>query len=588
MKMVKNEKLTLQEIEERKKRLEKKKFRTNIKDIFSKAGFTYIKSENIQLSHDIPGLPISEIDAIFICKNIIVIVEDTCSENSKSKKNHLLKALFQFEMYLNYKSTLINSLKEHINEFANYLEENLYEDNHYVIKTVYFSFDNVEEHIKKRAHEKNVKVIEKPLTNYFFSLVKNIMGSAKYELLKFLDVSYSQFGGKIFSGENEEGNVEYNGFLLPVENSSYPDGYKIVSFYIDPDSLLKKSFVLRKNSWIDPNLSYQRILDVNKIKRMRKHLSSNKRVYLSNIIVTLPSETKILDMKSSNQLDESSQHTVKPIKIKIPDRYNVIGIIDGQHRVYSYHESNKEDNDEKTISQLRRKQSLLVTGIIYPDHLSEDNRLRYEAQLFLEINSKQTKVKSVLTQEIELIVFPYSSIAIAKAILIELSKSGALKDKLEEHTFDDSKKLKVSSIVSYGIKPLINKESPESLFTAWSDTDKKELIKQKNSQEALYEFINFCVKEINFLLNAVKTIYGEMNWQIDNENRILTPTSVNGFLVCLRLILRSGIDRNIEIYKEKLKNIEEFDFTKYKSSQWNQLGRDIYNRYFTSSDTNLD
>jgi len=112
MKMVKNEKLTLQEIEERKKRLEKKKFRTNIKDIFSKAGFTYIKSENIQLSHDIPGLPISEIDAIFICKNIIVIVEDTCSENSK--------------------------------------------DNHYVIKTVYFSFDNVEEHIKKRAHEQKI------------------------------------------------------------------------------------------------------------------------------------------------------------------------------------------------------------------------------------------------------------------------------------------------------------------------------------------------------------------------------------------------------------------------------------------------
>lgn len=583
--VVPRKKLTFQEKEDRRKKMEVKKFQTNIKYIFLNSGFTYIQSEYKEIKLNIVGFSAIEFDAIFVYENIIVIVEDT---SNKKTKNHLPNKIIKFESILDLdnKEVLIESFINKFDDFAHYVSDHQeYDKKHYIIRVAYFSMQNVSEHLKEQAISKNIKIIEKPLANYFYFLVKNIMESAKYELLKFFDIQFSKLGKNILSGGNEESKATYNGFLLPSENSSYPDGYKIVSFYIDPESLLKKSFVLRKNSWIDPDISYQRILDAKKIKQMRKYLATDKRVYLSNIIATLPPETKILDIESSNQLDEASQNYVKPIKIIIPDEYNVIGIIDGQHRVYSYHESTEKDAIEQAIRKLRLKQNLLVTGIIYPENQSEYERLRYEAKLFLEINTKQTKVKSVLTQEIELIVYPYSSTAIAKAILIKLAKKGALKDKLEEHTFDDSKKLKVSSIVSYGIKPLISKEGIESLFTIWPEKDRKDQIIQQSSKEALDMFIDFCVMEINFLLNAIKAVSGK-NWQIDDEKRMLTPTAINGFLKCLRLIVKNGDARNIEIYKQKLQGITEFDFIKYKSSHWSQLGIDIYNQYFNNTTVN--
>lgn len=143
-----------------------------------------------------------------------------------------------------------------------------------------------------------------------------------------------------------------------------------------------------------------------KIRSMRQYLSENRRVYLGNIIATLPSATKINDIKTANQLSSNDQLNVKPVSISLPDEYNVVGLIDGQHRVYSYHEG--VDSYEAQIGRLRIKQNLLVTGIIYPSTASEEEKTLFEAKLFLEINSRQTKVKSALTQEIELIVNPFS------------------------------------------------------------------------------------------------------------------------------------------------------------------------------------
>lgn len=559
-----------------KKKREEKKFRISTKEIFTGSGFDFIVSENKEFTLNTQtGSRTTELDGIFVYENVIVIVEDTCTA---SPGTHLAGKKIIFELAIKNKNDFINCLKENISDFSEYFDKKNYEPADYILKVIYFSMNSVDsEHIES-ASRAGIQVVERALTNYFHSLVKSISTSAKYELLKFMKVSYSELGVAKLSGGNSGSINTYNGFLLPEANSSYPTGYKVISFYVDPASLLKKSFVIRKNGWIDPNLSYQRILDIPKIKLMRKYLSENKRVYLGNIIATLPPTTKISDINNSNQLTEDEQTKVKPVKISIPDEYNVVGLIDGQHRVYSYHEG--IDAFDTEIKKLRNKQNLLVTGIIYPEGISEDDRILFEANLFLEINNKQTKVKSVLTQEIELIVNPFSVTAIAKAILIKLARKGALKDKLEEHVFDETKKLKVSSIVSYGLKPLTKKDGGDSLFTAWNEIEKKDGILLQRNRDYLEEFINFCVDEINQLLNAVKISFPS-GWNIGHENKILTPTAINGFLKCLRLILENGNDRGLEIYKNHFCKISEFDFSMYKSSQWNQLGNDLYLKYFS-------
>lgn len=558
-----------------KKSREEKKFRSSVKDIFMGSGFKYITSENKEFVFETEeGSRTTELDGIFIYENIIIVIEDTCTT---SPGGHLAKKQIIFDLATRHKNQFIECLKQNIPEFKQYSSKEIYENEHYILKTLYFSMHPVDSEYVESANRIGIKVIERALTNYFYALVKNIASSAKYELLKFLEIPYSALGTNKLSGGNSGAFSSYKGFLLPEANSSYPDGFKVVSFYVDPASLLKKSFVLRKNSWITPNLSYQRILDMRKIKLMRKYLSDNERVYLGNIIATLPSNTKIHDINTSDQLTPDQQGEVKPIEITLPDQYNVVGLIDGQHRVYSYHEGS--DSYEDRIGRLRRKQNLLVTGIIYPDHISSHDRILFEAKLFLEINSKQTSVKSALIQEIEVIVNPYSSTAIAKSVLTQLARKGALKDKLEEHVFDTVNKLKVSSIVSYGLKPLTKKDGHDSLFSIWPEEEKKKNILAQKSSEDLQDYLDFCVTEINLILNAVRISFPE-GWKVGHENKMLTPTSINGFLKCLRIIIENNDERSLDIYKDKFKNIAEFPFDNYKSSHWNQLGVEIYDHFF--------
>ncbi|MEW3495909.1 DGQHR domain-containing protein [Pseudomonas aeruginosa] len=501
-------------------------------------------------------------------------MEDTCTV---APGPHIAKKQIIFDLALKNKADFIKCLKKNLPDFDEHPKSHKYEIADYELRIVYFSMHSVDSEYVESATRIGIRVVERALANYFHALVKNISVSALYEILNYLKVDYTDVGTAKLSGGSSGALSSYQGFLLPEANSSYPDGFKVVSFYADPASLLKKSFVLRKNGWIEPNLSYQRILDMPKIKSMRQYLSENKRVYLGNIIATLPPTTKIHDIKTSDQLPPSGQLNVKPVRISLPDEYNVVGLIDGQHRVYSYHEG--QDSYEPQIERLRIKQNLLITGIIYPETVTEEERTLFEARLFLEINSRQTKVKSALTQEIELIVNPFSGTAVAKAILIKLARKGALKDKLEEHVFDDAKKLKISSIVSYGLKPLVKWEGEDSLFSAWPEDSKKEDILEEKNKQYLNCYIEYCASELNDLLNAVKASHPEA-WQIGHESKLLTPTTINGFIKCLRLILENSKDRGFETYKIKLLNVKDFNFAPYKSSHWNQLGIDLYEKFF--------
>lgn len=560
-----------------KKKRDESKFRNSAKEIFTKSGFEFISSENKEfVLHTSVGSRTTELDGVFVYENVLVVIEDTCIATPGP---HIAKKQIVFDLALKNKVDFVERLKQNLPDFDKYFTSQPYEPVDYELRVVYFSMHSVESEYVESAARIGVQVVERALTNYFHALVKNVSVSAKYEILKFLKVDYKDLGAAKLSGGSSGALSSFQGFLLPEANSSYPDGYKVVSFYADPASLLKKSFVLRKNGWVEPNLSYQRILDMPKIRSMRQYLSENRRVYLGNIIATLPSSTKINDIKTANQLASNDQLNVKPVSISLPDEYNVVGLIDGQHRIYSYHEG--VDSYEPQIGRLRVKQNLLVTGIIYPASVSEEDKTLFEAKLFLEINSRQTKVKSALTQEIELIVNPFSGTAVAKAILIKLARKGALKDKLEEHVFDDAKKLKISSIVSYGLKPLVKWEGGDSLFTAWPEVAKKSEILAKKSRLSLEAYIDYCVAQINDLLNAVKASYPD-GWQIGHESKILTPTAINGFIKCLRIILEEGDARGFDQYRRKLTGVKNFDFSPYRSSHWNQLGTDLYEKFFSN------
>jgi len=419
-----------------------------------------------------------------------------------------------------------------------------------------------------------IKFLDYYVVKYFKSITGIIKSSARYEFFKFLEISYNEIGENISPSSSKTSS--YEGSLLPESYSNYDKGYKIVSFYIDPKSLIEKSYVLRKYGWQDDHSLYQRMIISSKIKQIRKYLNSEERVFINNIIITLPNTTKLLD-KKKNTVDPITIKKTQPVEIQVPNEFNVIGLIDGQHRVFAYHEGG--ENDEK-IKKLREKQNLLVTGIIYPPNILDLERTKFEAKLFLEINSNQANAKSDLKQAIGLILKPFAAESIARAVLEKLNQKGPLEKSFEVNFFDKGK-IKTTSIVSYGMRPLLKQVGTDSLFNLWGNS-KKENIKYGTDEELLNEYIEFSAKEINLFLGAVRANLNNTWGLTDKKNpkNILNTTTINGLLICLRKLIENKKTGDFVFYQKKLQKIGSMKLLSYKSSQYGDLGEHIYSTCF--------
>ena len=413
---------------------------------------------------------------------------------------------------------------------------------------------------------------------YFAALAKVIHRSARFELFKFFGLRPDDIGHS--AGEPRR---EYVGFLLPECASGFPKDYKIATFYVDPQTLIELAYVLRKDSWVDRDGLYQRMLIKDKIRGMRTYLSSENRAFVNNIIVSLPKDTRLLDDKGQT-LTPSKITRTTPVTISLPQRFDSIGLIDGQHRVFAYHEGN--DEAEPIIKQKRVKQQLLVTGIVFPNNIDDLARLEFEAKLFLEINDKQSRAKGDLKQAIQTIVDPYNPVAVAKSVVTRLARSGPLAGLLQDHYFGDGR-IKTTSIVSYALRHIVGftGDPPEhSLYNVWAHRKKAELCKQSNSV-LREEYVSFCADHINTLLSAFQQVVSPQGlWTPDiRVSRALTITTINGLIYCLRMLLEAGRTGDRGYYARRLQRLT-IDFSpstfRYKSSHWKSLGLKMYEECF--------
>ena len=217
--------------------------------------------------------------------------------------------------------------------------------------------------------------------------------------------------------------------------------------------------------------------------------------------------------ENGNFVGDNKRTNVTPAYVEILNKCNIIGIIDGQHRTFAYHEG--DDTYENSIKRLRKIQNLLVTGIIFPKTETQENRLKFEAGLFLEINSNQKKVGQLIQQEIQMQIMPFSNIAVGKRILNMLNDHGPLANMIELYSYEKGK-IKTASIVSFGLKPLIkfDQSKSDSFYSIWDNEDKIDLL-EKNCQNytLLDDYIKFCVKGINEVMSAFKSCIKKQEWK---------------------------------------------------------------------------
>jgi DGQHR domain-containing protein len=555
-------------------KLKQLKQKRGMRAFFARIGFKRIPSDGIQLrfmNRD------GELDDIFLIENILVLVEYTVGKTGSA---HVAKKSILYNNILKHPEEWIDTYSTFNENFKTEVDSCGYAPSELRVRIIYVSSEGVADDIE--AAFPNYRFLDGTRLRYFDALSKTIHKSARHEFYKYLSLDYSEIGQQIHNTSGDTRN--FDGYMLPEHHSGYQKGFKVVSFYADPETLLAVSYVLRQDSWRDGEGLYQRILIKSKIASMRKYLVDAQRVFVNNIVVTLPSNTQLNDSATSKNIPTENLDRLKQVKIGVPYSANMIGLVDGQHRIFCYHEAN--DPLEKKISELRKRQNLLVTGLIFPSSWNDHQKRQFEAKLFLEINDNQARAKSGLKQSIELILNPYSTIAIAKEITNRLSRKGPLAGLLQTNFFDSPEMIKTTSIVSYGLRPLVKLDGLDSLFAAWNDPNKANLADNKTDlairKGLLEKYLQFCIEEINKYLLAMMMKTGPDKWQIkaNRKDQFLTPTTINGFFVCIRKLVENKKLMSQIKYEAKLDGVKSFQFGSFKSSAWKSLGDSLFSKYF--------
>lgn len=564
---------------ERERRRVQRRFSADIQNTFSRCGFHAIRSRDSKIEVD--GRE-GELDHVFIYDKVIVIVEDTCTVDSENIKNHLNAKANFYDFIQGKQKALVDALDEKIPGFKK-ARPDLWDAEDLNVVFVYasrypFAKDG-------RPEYKQIKFLSNEYLRYFLQLSRTIGKSAKYELFKFLGLKSKDV--TVGTGDPWQ---DYPGFVLPDRPSGFPRSFKLVTFYIDPQTLIAVSYALRRDSWLDSDALYQRMLIRSKITQMRKFLATKGHVYVNNAIVSLPANTFISE-DGGKEVDVSALTEAKAVKIRIPKEFNSIGIIDGQHRVFSYHEGN--DAHESEIAKRRIKHQLLVTGVIFPASMKLDARLEKEAELFLEINDRQSRTKSELKQSIETIVSPYSDVAIGRSVVSEVAKMAPLVGFLKDHYFDDGK-VKTSSIVSYALRYLVTPNPVKgsvSLIDVWDRSKAKQLRAATiNGGDAVpeirLEYVKWCATQLSRFYSAYKVgAVPSDQWTADQKvSRALTVTSLNAIIFCFRDVIAQSKLGDFDGYRASFEKLE-MDFstahpTSYGPSEYRKLGSYIFEKCF--------
>lgn len=526
-------------IEEKKK---DKKFGNAIKKIFTYAGFESISTEGTNFKI---GFREHEFDHCFIYENIIVLCERTIGQKDG---DHIRKKKESYEVILSYKKEFLDKLREKKPE----IDIDNFPENRYIVKYLYFSLNTLDLSSEEEERYSPIKFVDQDTFYYFQNITECLRKSSRYEIFKYLGISQSDIGKKSTKSTSNDFDVT---ILHPVDVTGYGD-VRMVSFMISPADIIENAYVLRKDNWEESMDLYQRMVTKNRINAIRKFVIKGKKTFLNNIILSLPNGVVFKDGDKVVKIDDMGENHCYTMTLK--SAFNSIGIIDGQHRVYAYYENNIEDQDEKTISKLRKELNLLVTGIIYPESWSESKKRAFESELFLEINKNPQKVKSDLIMYIEMSKNPFDDASIAREILSNLNNRSVLQGLFQMNSLQKAS-IKMTSIIKYALKSLVSTdENQENLYKYWEPDFDKSLAKQNFDKRT--EYINFCTRILREYFSAIRTIYE--NEFRDKKSMFLRVISINGFIIGLRLSLKLTEGPKDHDFYIKVFSSHKIDFSK--------------------------
>ncbi len=196
--------------------------------------------------------------------------------------------------------------------------------------------------------------------NYYCELVKHLGTCARFQLL-----------GNLFANQ-EIRNMEDKVPAIQGEMG----GHKYYSFSIEPERLLKIGYVLHRNE-ANKNMmpTYQRLIKKKRLSDVQKFINAGG-YFPNSLIISIDSSGKGLQFDASGTKVDGAHSRLGVLHL--PKRYRSAYIIDGQHRLYGY-----SDSDYAATN------SIPVVAFVDLDR-------QEQIKLFMDINENQKAVPKTL------------------------------------------------------------------------------------------------------------------------------------------------------------------------------------------------
>lgn len=217
-------------------------------------------------------------------------------------------------------------------------------------KNYYLSEPDVE-----RLKKYDILHFDEETLAYYQDLSKHLGLAARYQLL-----------GNIFSGQ-----------IIPQLDNKIPaiqgkmGGHTYYSFSIEPEKLLKIAYVLHRNKANKKLMpTYQRLIKKTRLTAIQRFID-DKGFFPNSMVINIESEKNITFERANTQVENA----ISRIGIlNLPKTYRSAYIIDGQHRLYGY-----------ANSDYRYTNTIPVVAFI---NLNRTEQVR----LFMQINENQKAV----------------------------------------------------------------------------------------------------------------------------------------------------------------------------------------------------
>ncbi|MCK5017061.1 MAG: DGQHR domain-containing protein, partial [Candidatus Peribacteraceae bacterium] len=220
---------------------------------------------------------------------------------------------------------------------------------------------------KGRLLEHNIFHLNQDDIRYYEQLIDQLGISAKYQLFArfFANQQIPEIKNRVPAIKGKMG------------------GFTYYSFSIEPDTLLKLSYILHRINTSDETLNtYQRMVKKNRIKQINEFLDGENNFFPNSIIINIDTKKgKDLVFEPANTPEHDSKTKIGVLHL--PKSYKSAYVIDGQHRLYGY-----------GFNQYKCSHTIPVVAF---ENLPSDK----QANLFVEINHKQKSVPANLLKSLD-------------------------------------------------------------------------------------------------------------------------------------------------------------------------------------------